>query len=316
MSKTKKIFSLLLTLGLLFTLNNGAYAAEVNKLKTSKKIQSEFDISKAEADYYAEIEEMVSQLEQEGIVIDLDDESIPEISDKEVVKDPKKFKSKIKNKDKAALKKGMNSFKHVIEGRKEIDAFVKENPDATNYTIKYPDGTEITSNFEYIPLYDEQTEKVVQNAQPWNKSVKEGAYPVPEYNKNYAMRYEWQFKTALGLGKVSVSGNGFVSTNNSTNKRDYSASLTGITGGESYAGVITTTNPANVSDITYAAPLNKSGVHEAQGWHQVGMQVSGTFSAEYLGLSVSVNGGGYWTQYAILKLTSDGIGSKWAATLQ
>ncbi|MCP1355344.1 hypothetical protein [Aneurinibacillus migulanus] len=313
----KKIPALCLGTALIVGMSSNVLAQENLDQKPSQEsistIQKEFNLSKEEAVYYAELDLKVKQLEASGEKINLDDNSIAETSDEEIRRDPEKFKKDILALDKSALKKSFKSLNYLFDSETQMNQLMQENPDGNTYEIKYPDGSIMSANLEFLPRVDTNSDEVFQNSEPWTKSVNTGAYVVPEYNTIQPMRYVWEFKSSISIAKVSTSADGYVNTNKSNQKSKYSSSLANATGGASYAGVVRVDNYNSVLDRNYAGP---GSTIPCQSWTQANMKVSGSFSANYAGLGISVDAGGGWTQYAIIRLTSDGIGQTMAATLQ
>lgn len=256
-------------------------------------------LSAEDATYYAELDYMVKDLEQKGQVIEID-ESIPDMSDEEVIADIKAFRQKVLSGDKKAIKKALKSTaKMYQDGSQKMEKFIKDNPNKSKYELVYPDGSKIT----FFPGTVEKLSDDLVNPSGYKEAymstnnLSTGSWRI----SNVA----WQFVSGISYAKIAL-----VYSDHTVNTGSRYHEIIGALSGASSAGVVLA--QTSNAEITRAVNNNSLGL-PAEVVAQANMSLSGSFSASYLTLSVSLNAGLGWTQYVFTRGYGDGVTGHYAA---
>jgi len=158
--------------------------------------------------------------------------------------------------------------------------------------IKYPDGSSLVMEGEtYKESELNEVEPQTLLSGPWNRDhMYDGINAVANNGGTFTTRTTWRFYAGSYASVTDVLRWKF------GGKSDLTIDFLSDEGAASYAGVVKIDNE-NLSN-------HKTGYfydeHVLQGYTGVRFSVTGTFSASFKDiLSVSVNAGGSWYQYAI-----------------
>jgi hypothetical protein len=299
-----KKLSSILVLALVVTLClSSTCIAETNSfsksdLSTEEKVQNLLDegLNLTDAQYYAALDDVVKNMEKSGEEFTLE-ESVSLLSDEEVAKDINAYRARILNGDPAAIKKALDS-QIYSQGIDDLQALIEQNNGYQKYEIQYPDGSKIAYE-GHISLIQGSDDILLPSA--YSEAYYQGGQL--SSSATYAKTTEWKFISGASYSSLAVYS--VFALNRSTG----TANITNATGGQSSYGVISIANASAGIDRAY----NDQNIQQpAQASNQVVFQVSGSFGAAYAGLSISVNAGASWTQYAIYRIYGDGIWGDYA----
>ncbi|MEA3318416.1 MAG: hypothetical protein U9Q88_00210 [Bacillota bacterium] len=293
------------------------------KGQTKKELVKQFmedGLSQKDAQYYAKLDLMVSELEKAGVVIDLDDESIPDIDNAYVRKSPEEFKEKVLNLDLPALKKAFGNNEGWLKGNDDLNKAFKneqytdivENGEIVGQKIeiKYPDGssvkTTITGSVE-----DANIENIVEPNTyvhgPWNAEYRFGS----SFNgkaTNHIRSAEWEYKSSSNFAKINDLFK-YKITHLTPDYTGWVADVTSDDGAVSSGGIVT-------ADTEWLSNTQGSRAYYntyIQGYTRVKFKASKSFSASYGPLSLSVSGGNTWHQFVIIETNGQGATFAYAA---
>ncbi|SFA51262.1 hypothetical protein SAMN05192569_102932 [Parageobacillus thermantarcticus] len=319
MKRTLGIISLSLTLA--FSINSYSFAA-ANNTTEFENIQINYEkdlghenrtkdeivrdlvndgLSFEDAEYYAKLDILVNQLEKRNIEVNFD--NTPDYSDQYVKAHKKELRDQALNLDKKALKAVLSKNKAMNQGVKDLNNVLdlmqekyKDNKEMENRVIeiKYADGSSLIFNTGIVKEQEKTKEVKPQSTLlggPWNKTADiDSVNATDNDGGTYRSTTSWSYVSGASYAKVTDvlrwSFNG---------KSDLTLSYLSDEGASSYAGVVTV-------DKEYRSN-HKTGYnddwHVVQGYTDVQFKVSGSFSASFKVLGISVNAGAGWHQYAI-----------------
>ena len=302
---------------------------------TGSKIELQKNgLSSEDADYYARLDSMVKQMEKEKIEVDVAD--APDLPKNFTITNENQLRKKILNKDKSALKEALRSEINLratgpADLEKQLKEDIKNNISRESYTITYPDGStisfssgikkigELTNIVDTTKKQTKVHSNSIQNINasndntpnisgPWNEVTRMGF--TANYAKNgagiYTSTVTWTYSSPAGYSKVSDNFTWKFKPDKrwecdketSTCNWAYYNTVERIsdTGSSSGLGVVIVDNE-NLSNMGWRTT---AGLYESiQGYTDVRFKVSGSFSASFLKLSIGVNAGNSWHQYAI-----------------
>lgn len=277
-----------------------------NKQTIQQKIENmkADGLSQQDAEYYANFDDKVKQMEANKEEFKLDSNT-PDLSDADVAKDVKKNRDNILQGDKAAIKQGLKSIArlHDKNTTAEMDSLMNQHQGQQEYVIQYPDGSKLS-------VKQHLAEKVKDGNVYPSGYTEATMFSRHDYTSNgtYNNGYnEWSFITGVNYSKIRITFS-FTLTNYSN---PGTVNMTYAMGAQSSYGVVGIAN-SNGGAISRAQNVQPSTPAEAN--TQVIFNVSGSFSASYLALSIGVTLGASWTQYVYERLYGDGMSWGVAAT--
>lgn len=200
---------------------------------------------------------------------------------------------------------GANDSRTVLNNAENRKAESDDN--ISSMTVKYPDGSEfvLTST---VTSESEDEKEVITNtsvAGPWNKEWKiEGNIPLGA--GTHTIYTDWQYKTGTSYAKVRDT----FKCNVTLAGGKYDVRYVSDTGSSSFSGVVT----VDIENLSNHQNESATWRGEAiQGYTDVRFTVSGNFSVGYGGLTLSVNGGDGWHQYAVTEVDYVGNRHSYAA---
>jgi hypothetical protein len=300
---------------LVFSITITPVTAETNE-KSEKQIVKELlddGLTKDEAVYYAKLQKLIEKLEKEKSEIDVSD--APDISDEYARTHPNELRQKILNLDPAAIKKGLKSLaeKNGTEYlEKVISEDRKNNSVQKRYEVKYPDGSSVIVTGHLTKDEDTKDGSVSTNTRkngPWNGSQIDWAQTVWD-DGSYTASHEWKYSSGVSYSKIAQVTRFNYSTNGtSKDYNDDTVNITQSSGSEASYGVV----QIHSYDNDVIAIASAKGWDWAQAYAQVLFQVTGSFSASYKELSINVDGGAQWTQFAVVEIQGIGAVEGWSA---
>lgn len=253
-------------------------------------------LSQNDAEYYAALDKFVKELESKGQVIDF--ANAKDLDDQWVRANPVEFRNMILKGDKATIKKAVlnQAYKYGERDIKALqDADKKSGKTRNKYTVKYPDGSSI-SLLGITVKQENDNKKVSTNtniAGPWDESTFINE-TYPNGAGTWVSTTEWRYTSGVNYSKVKdVLTWGYAGDGG-----DYHAWYISDTGASASYGVVSVASET-LSNHTGTDSRNFSGFN---GYTDVRFQVSGSFSASYNGLGISVSAGGTWHQYAVAEV--------------
>jgi len=296
----KKLVTIVCALLLIISVPIPTFASESSKIVPDNLIVTELltdGLSQKDAEYYATLDAYVKDLESQGKEIDFS--NAVDLEDEWVRANPEEMRNRILQGDKAAIKKAVlnQAFLHGNEDIRELQEKDKKNNITRNkYSVKYPDGSELTFSGSTIKEED-INEKVETNTNfdasaPWNDSTWISS-TYPSSAGNYSTKTEWQYKTGVNYSKVNNVTNWYWSNN--SNKYGYLRSMNGASASYGVVSVASEDFQNNIGTST-------TDISGFCCYADVRFQVSSSFSAGYKGLSISVGANGSWHQYAVTEI--------------
>ncbi len=279
-------------------------------------------LSYDDAVYHAKVDKLVKGLEENNIAVKIDPNT-EDISDDYVRLNKKQFQNDFLALKDGAVKKSLISINNLMTtGVDELNKFMKKQKNDSydsKYTLEYPDGSSltVTSGATASPSVTDdriQANQTCSGTQmtpnvtgPWNSTscisyesslvydLNGGSWP-NNTTWNGDAWTEWSFSSPGSYSKLkdlfgwswkgTVSG-GYLTYGDASIRYDSGTA-------SSYGVVLINTEYLSNSNT------NGDGTNKwVQGYTDVLFEVTGSFSASYGILSVSVNTGGQWHQYAI-----------------
>lgn len=277
-----------------------------------------------DAEYYAKLDILVATLENQGIKVNFD--GIEDYSDEYVKANKKELRKKaLDNLDKKALKaiisrndatkRGNDDIQNIINFKRKIKVNQQDTFDQT-IEVKYPDGSSVVfSSNTYGENEYEEVKPQTYLSGPWgsNEAYIDTNWIDDIDGGNFVSTTDWRFYSSGHYARVNDTSRWSYS-----GKSDLTLSWLSNEGSSSSAGIV-------LVDREYLSNkksgYESSGAHVLQGYTDIIFKTTGSFSATYLGLGLTVNGGATWHQYAIteivrVKETSKGrvFTDHWAAS--
>ncbi len=283
-----------LTISIMLQSRIAVCASERAVTPRKDKIVSELmadGVSRRDAEYYANLDEMIRRMEASGEIIDVD--NVKALDRETMFINQSEFRRQVLNGNKAALKTALQSAESLATGYADIKEFMKKHDNQSKYVIVYPDGSQIA--------YDSNT-KAIKSSDVLYASghnyEKFGGGTISEYT-SYTGYAEYTLSSAANYSKNRVEV-----------KYNYSSSgakVTYVEGVQSSYGIVTIAN-SNGGEISRT---QSSYNNPAEANNQVIYQITGSIGAGFtfgsgLGLSVSITGGTSWTQTVYFRIYSNG----------
>lgn len=282
----------------LFSTTNLVQAQSMNyQLKTVQEMVGENlqqGMTNEDAIYYANLTHMIQKLDVTG----------QRLSDQYARNNKAHFRNRILQGDKAALRKGMESFVNMQEnGFNDLVKMQEEDRKKgqlkNKYTLIYPDGSKITATSFKKKKDNSDNNKLDKNGThligPWNESY-EGDFisGLDDEPDDYIGGYEWEYETGINKAKVKVILEWTLTI--------YGVTPTWVGGTEYYSGVLSldTTNSVKKGVVDYRNPNTDLYI---QAYHDVRVKVSSAFSASFLLMSININAQSSWHQYSIVEVS-------------
>lgn len=293
----KKILSFVLVISMFLCLTYNSFASNEGLSSEEKTDQQKIQdmvsdgLSYDDAKYYAQLDDMVINMEKNKQEFTLDKHT-KELTDQDVASDLKGFRAKILKGDKAATKKGLESIVNLQKNVDKMQKFIDKNKGQSQYEMQFPDGSKISvKNYSAQPVLDNKvypqgySEGIVYDSQGLYKN--DGTY-------TYGY-FEWRFETGTSYSKVRITY--------SLNMSNAVATMTYAMGAQSSYGSVSI---ANTTGGTITRTSSSGSGTPAEVCNQVVFSVSSSFSATFKVLSIAVNAGANWTQYAYVRIYGSG----------
>ncbi|WBL15111.1 hypothetical protein [Sutcliffiella sp. NC1] len=299
--------------------------AKNNKGQTKKQLVEKFigeGLSQKDAQYYAKLELMVSEIEKAGILIDLDDENIPEVSNDFVRSSPNEFRERILGLDLAALKKAYGDNMGWLEGNDDLNqAFnneqyidVIENGEVVGQKveIKYPDGSTVKATLTGSVENDEDNENNVEpntyHTGPWGSSYYRFGGSTNSTATSHGRTAQWEYKSSTHFAKINDVFK-YRIRHLSPDYTGWVADVISDDGASSSGGLIT------VDDEWLSNTQGSRAYYNTyiQGYTRVRFKTSTSFTATYGPLSISASPGNTWHQFVIIEANGQGAVNAYAA---
>jgi hypothetical protein len=298
--------------------------AKGHKGKSKNQLVTELEnegLSKKDADYYAKLDILIAELERQDIHIDLMDESINKLSNDYVRTNPDEYRKKILSLDKSALKTAFANNEGWVKGAEDLEKAFKnkeyqeilENgkPIGKLVTVKYPDGSTVTGSLTVKEA--NKDEKIVEpntyvSNTKWDESkLFSSASHTGE--GQWTATTTWQYTSGSNYAKVRDIFTYNRNKHNSSSPDFWTISYVADDGTAASAGVALAeseipSNHKNTSADRYSY---------LQGYTDVKFKVTGSFSASFSGLGISVTNGATWHQFAVTEVNGGGGVVSWAA---
>lgn len=251
-------------------------------------------LSKEDAEFYIRLDDIVRRLEECDVEVILDN-SIGDITDRDFRNNKDYYRNQILKGDKVALKKAFKSLKNIFSGEEYTEKVINTFSNKSAYEIIYPDGSKITYNTknsqgENLNKEESTKKPVVSNAGYEETLMEEGVSYA--YGQVETKEAEWSFESELSYSKVHLYTE-FLLGEDKISKINYAR------GGQSSYGVV---NIANSTGATISRTNSGGKDIPAEARNEVIFNVTGSFGASFLILSIGANPGYNWTQYIIFRL--------------
>lgn len=267
-------------------------------------------LSVKDADYYADLDILVNQIELQNISIDTDLKNAQKLSDQYARINPDELREQALAMDPSALKTILAQNDAMSFGKKDAQQVIqtlKKNNNGYNITIEYPDGSKFIQSSNTVEKQPESSAVKTNTyvSGPWNSSSKFSSnYSIATPNRYVTTAY-WQYTSGNSYAKVED-----VFTWDFANSPTYKVTYVSDTGASSYSGVVTIGTEYLSNHVGTSSSDPNIYI---QGYTDVRFQVSGSFSASFAGMGISVSGGAGWHEYCVTEV--DGIADvyNWAA---
>ena len=251
-------------------------------------------LNREDAEFYIKLDKIIKKIEGSNLEVILDN-SIENISDRDFRNNKEYYRNQILKGDKVALKKALKSLKNIFSGEEYTEKVMNTFSNKSAYEIIYPDGSKITyntKNSQRENLNKEECTKkpVVSNAGYEETLMEEGVSYA--YGQVETKEAEWSFESELSYSKVHLYTEFLLG-------RDKISKINYARGGQSSYGVV---NIANSTGATISRTYSEGKDIPAEARNEVIFNVTGSFGASFLILSIGANPGYNWTQYIIFRL--------------
>ncbi len=303
----KKVISLLIAMIFAFTLVSNCFAQGTQsgdrQQSISKKVQEllKTGLSSEDAQYYAEVDQMVKDMEANGEQYILEDNT-PDLSDEDVVKNIKNFREKVLKKDKVALKKALKSTLLLTSKKYQnyITKLMEQNAGRPEYQIQLPDGSTISVKVGSEPIQNQ--DNMVHPSAVYKESYA-AELPVIQTNGYYYRYVEWKYGGSLSYVYNKVRAGFSITLDKVPNDRTGKVIIDYVQGAQASAGVL---EVGSYSASITRAQNNQQYQLVAEAQNSVLVKASGSFSASCGILSVSINTSQSFTTYTILRIGGGG----------
>lgn len=245
-------------------------------------------LSPQQAQYYATLDDKVAQLEASGKQISL--ANAQKWTDSQIASNPTGFRQAILNLNPGAIATSLGSPIYS-QGRAAVQALMEQNPGQSQYVVSYPDGSQVS--IQVSPGTAVAAPSTVTPQGYSSDTVGKWTDSPGYYTGGYI---KWSYFDGVSYSKVST-----FNINYTLDSNPDEAIIDGYQTGQASYGIVGIAN-ASGQITSNDAPQGSY----AQVENQVVFDVSGAFSASMDALSISVNAGAYWTQYAIYDVWGGG----------
>ncbi|EGW41090.1 hypothetical protein [Desulfosporosinus sp. OT] len=306
----KKVITLAISLLLVVSSVSTAFGAQdtnSSSQKTKEQLVQEMlndGLSIDDANYYADVSKMFDKWKDEGKVLDLANVK-EDLSDEYVNSNPKDFRARILSGDMVAIKKAFFSQAEK-NGQKDIQEYLKKNPNVSSVKIAYPDSSYIVAVGHTTKAVNKEDKGIQTNSWmpgPWNRDY-DGGYDASVFNEpgSYATYFEEQTFSGTNYLKVKCLID-WTLTGYDINT--WRARITNASGAASSVGL---------ADIVFRNGVNHYNDTDlydyAQAYYYADMNTKTAYTVGS-GFSESFSTNHYYTQYSIIEITRAGALQFW-----
>ncbi|KGR83518.1 hypothetical protein CD30_19410 [Ureibacillus massiliensis 4400831 = CIP 108448 = CCUG 49529] len=260
-------------------------------------------LSYEDAEYYAKMDILVHQIEEQNIDISINESD--KLSNAYIKSNGKNLRNQALNLDKRAFVAMVEQNDAFLKGHKDVQKVKKFNEEHSIslnspvqvIEINYPDGSKVV--MEGSTVEEQVTDKVETQTWltgPWTAEtrINDGSDGFNDDDGGtYTTRTTWRFVAGSYASVQDVLRWKF------GGKSDLTIDYISDEGSASYAGVVTI---RNIDKENYKTGYSSEREHILQGYTDAEFAVSGAFSATFGVLSVDVEAGAGWSQFAISEI--------------
>lgn len=280
-----------------------------HKNRTYDQMYQEFleeGLSQEDSEYYAKLDILVNQVEEQKINVEKDLKKVEKIDTKYARLHPDEVRNLALEKDPKALKTILSQNQSISLGfdeSKEISRTLDKQGNGFKVVIEYEDGSKfIQSSFTSKCEEQPESSTVVPNTStmvpgPWDSCTMFASNYNISSSGTYATNSTWQYLNASGFAKVKDL---FTWDLDFPNMK---ATYRSDSGASSYSGIVSI-------DKEYLSNHQNTTAYGAagyiQGYTDTVFKVSSSFAASIPGLSISVSSGAAWHEYSITEINGWG----------
>ena len=327
----KKItsFFVALTLLAIFILPTSSFAAQQDK-KTSSDLALDYSsmlghedrsyddlvngllengLTQDEADYYAKMDILTNQIEQQEIDIQAELETVDKIPAEYARINPEEVKNRALNMDLSALKTILEQNDALFYGMQDSkDAIESLDSNSGDYsiTIEYPDGSTFSASADVSKEEPELSNLETNTVQPgpWTTSSTFSFIGTcMSETSNYNCNSYWTLTSGSSYARVTDYYRWYF------NYPGQYVSYNSDTGSSYNVGVVQMDY-----EVLSNHAIEYSDSSVIQGYTDVRFEVSSNFSASFAGIGVDVTAGGGWHSYCVTEVFHNGMITCWAAS--